>query len=499
GVVVTHRNVLRLFTAAAECFAFDRDDVWSFFHSAAFDFSVWEIWGALTHGARLAIVPYETSRDPHRFHDFLATNAVTVLSQTPSAFYQLREADRDRAPLEQLRYIVFGGEALVFAKLRRWFERYGDAQPVLVNMYGITETTVHVTWRQMRQQDCEHRGSLIGRPLRDLSLYALMANGEPCPVGVVGELFVGGAGVSQGYLDRPALQAERFVANPFGDGRLYRTGDLGRFLDSGELEFLGRADHQVKIRGFRIELGEIETALVACAGVRECLVAAVERDADDVRLVAYVVAESEARDANTLRQAIARELPDYMLPSPILFLDELPLTRNGKLDRAALPAPWPDPVAATAAGEPADSARDSSSAGTAGIAEHLAQGRIEQALTLLWKELLQIANVGLDDNFFDLGGHSLLIVRAHGRLGMVLDKPLAIADLFQFSTIRTLAAHIRGLDSRTEDLSPPQPGASLPSGNQSSPGQSDAGRGQERRKRMEQAARRRRGRKGPRS
>jgi pristinamycin I synthase-3/4 len=297
GVTVTHGNVVRLFAATQDYFAFNERDVWTLFHSYAFDFSVWEMWGALVHGGQLVIVPFWASRSPEGFYELLCRERVTVLNQTPSAFRQLSQID-ERSPgdVQQglaLRLVIFGGEALDFESLRQWFQDHGDEQPELVNMYGITETTVHVTWRRVRKADLgPSTGSLIGRPIADLRGYVLDQHMELLPAGVPGELYVGGAGVARGYLGRPELTAERFVADPFTSkqgARLYRTGDLVRYRAQNELEYLGRVDQQVKIRGFRIEPGEIETALEQHAEVREAVVICNEEVAGEPRLIAYIV------------------------------------------------------------------------------------------------------------------------------------------------------------------------------------------------------------------
>ncbi|MDX2093988.1 MAG: amino acid adenylation domain-containing protein, partial [Kofleriaceae bacterium] len=285
GVMITHGNATRLFAATEAWYGFSERDVWTLFHSYAFDFSVWEIWGALLYGGRLVVVPHQTTRSPDEFRALLAAEGVTVLNQTPSAFYELIRADAEAQTPLALRLIIFGGEALSFAKLGPWFERHGDQAPVLVNMYGITETTVHVTYRPLVADDVRSRAnSAIGEAIADLTLYVLDQHLELVPIGVAGELFVGGAGLARGYLNRPELTAERFIVNPFGPGRLYRTGDLARWLPDGELDYLGRIDHQVKIRGFRIELGEIEAVLAAHATVREVVVLAREDVPGDKRL-----------------------------------------------------------------------------------------------------------------------------------------------------------------------------------------------------------------------
>jgi nonribosomal peptide synthetase DhbF len=263
GVVVTHQNVVRLFGSTQEWFQFGADDVWTQFHSYGFDFSVWEIWGALLYGGRLVMVPYLMSRSPGEFWELLVRQGVTVLNQTPSAFYQLMKADQEVGKDIEglaLRYVIFGGEALEHGRLGEWYERYGESRPRLVNMYGTTETTVHVSYVELDRSAVESRHSIIGRGIADLRVYVLEKSLKPVPVGVVGELYIAGAGMARGYLRRAGLTAERFVADPYGEEgtRMYRSGDLGRWREDGQLEYVGRSDEQVKIRGFRIELREIE-------------------------------------------------------------------------------------------------------------------------------------------------------------------------------------------------------------------------------------------------
>lgn len=313
GVMVEHRNVTRLFDATRAEFNFGADDVWTLFHSYAFDFSVWEIWGALLHGGTLVVVPYLVSRSPSEFHSLLRSEGVTVLNQTPSAFLPLTEEDQSQERLASLRVVIFGGEALDFGALMPWLKRYGDERPQLVNMYGITETTVHVTYRRLRRAEILERSgaSLIGRPIRDLSLWVLSDERDLTPVGVPGEMYVGGAGVARGYLNRPELTSERFVAHPFVSGeRLYRTGDRARYRADGELEYLGRIDQQVKIRGFRIETGEIEAELKKHERVQDALVV-VDKRGEHQRLVAYVVARpDESEAAHSTHTAHWQELYD---------------------------------------------------------------------------------------------------------------------------------------------------------------------------------------------
>ncbi|MCM3900875.1 MAG: amino acid adenylation domain-containing protein, partial [Pyrinomonadaceae bacterium] len=292
GALIRHQNVTRLFTATEPWYGFNERDVWTLFHSTAFDFSVWEIWGALLYGGRVVVVPFMISRSPEAFYELLARERVTVLNQTPSAFRQLIQAEetvgqRDLA----LRYVIFGGEALEIQSLRPWFERHGDQEPRLVNMYGITETTVHVTYRPLSKNDLES-GSVIGVPIPDLQIYILDGEKQPVPIGVAGEMYVGGAGLARGYLSRPELTAERFIPDHLTSrpgSRLYKTGDLARFLPGRDIEYLGRIDHQVKIRGFRIELGEIESVLCQHAMVREAVVMAREDTPGVKSLAAYLV------------------------------------------------------------------------------------------------------------------------------------------------------------------------------------------------------------------
>jgi amino acid adenylation domain-containing protein len=434
GVEVSHANAARLFTVIRQAFAFGPDDVWTLFHSIAFDFSVWELWGALAFGGRLVVVPGETVRSPEAFYELLRRERVTVLSQTPSAFRQLLWAEesalaRGEEMVADLRLVVFGGEALDPASLAPWLERHGEEQPLLVNMYGITETTVHTTWRRLRQSDLAQPGSVIGRPLSDLSLYLLDGGGRPVPIGVPGEIHVGGAGVARGYLARPALTAERFVPDPFAGGvgglRLYRSGDLARWRRDGDLEYLGRIDRQVKVRGFRIELGEIEAALAEHPGVREAVVVAREDRPGDVRLVGYVSsAASTDPSPQALAAFLAERLPAYMVPAAWVLRERLPLTANGKVDRAALPAP-------VERGE-----------GGAYVAP---RSPVEQVLAGIWEEVLELQRVGVEDDFFALGGHSLVAAQVTSRVLQAFSVELPLRLLFERPTVAALAAEVERL------------------------------------------------------
>src|SRR3954462_9839980 len=328
GVIVTHHNVVRLFTATDHWYHFNDSDVWTVFHSFAFDFSVWEIWGALFYGGTTVVVPYRVSGSPELFYDLLAREGVTVLNQTPSAFRQLIWAEKNAEQRHhlKLRFVIFGGEALELQSLRPWYETHPDNAPLLVNMYGITETTVHVTYRPIRWADVEANfGSVIGQPIPDLTIHLLDERQKPVDLGVPGEIYVGGEGVARGYLNRPELNAERFILK--GDERLYRSGDLARWLENGDLEYLGRIDHQVKIHGFRIELGEIESVLNSHPALRESAVIA-DESTGEKRLVAYVVAREGQPAINDLREFAGRRLPAYMVPARFIFLEKMPLTVN---------------------------------------------------------------------------------------------------------------------------------------------------------------------------
>jgi amino acid adenylation domain-containing protein/non-ribosomal peptide synthase protein (TIGR01720 family) len=475
GVGVTHANVVRLFATTRSDYEFGSDDVWTLFHSYAFDFSVWEMWGALFYGGRLVVVPYWVSRTTESFQQLLIEERVTVLNQTPSAFRQLvasacgpsaglvpkppsaaslssggQPPERgataalrnealgvgpERTELAQaskharataLRYVIFGGEALDLSSLKPWWERYGDSRPRLVNMYGITETTVHVTYRPLHAGD-EGPDSVVGRPLRDLRVYVLDPRGEPVPFGVPGEMFVGGAGLSRGYLGRPELTAQRLVPDSFGGRpgqRLYRTGDLARRKPDGELLFLGRIDHQIQLRGFRIELGEIESVLGQHPSVQRAVVLAKSDRPGHQRLVAYLVftgnaTEEQGEAVRALRTYLEAKLPYYMVPSLFVALEAMPLTPEGKLDRRVLASR-------------ADTPSEGSSAAAA------PRTALEETLSEIWRELLGVERVSTADNFFELGGDSILSIQLVAR---ALEKGIRLTprQIFEHPTIAELA------------------------------------------------------------
>jgi len=424
GVILDHRNAVRLMKNEKFQFDFTRDDVWTMFHSYCFDFSVWEMYGALLYGGTLVVVP-ESARDPQSFLPILSRHDVTVLNQTPGAFSLLVQhaLSGSQRPQLSLRYVIFGGEALDPVQLTQWHAAYPSV--TLVNMYGITETTVHVTFKALTADDVGSNVSNVGKPIPTMTTYVMGSAQGLLPVGVVGELHVGGDGVARGYLHRPDLTADRLAPHAFGAGaRIYKSGDLGRFLANGDIEYRGRIDHQVKIRGFRIEPGEVESAINSHSGVRESIVVARDDASGSKRLVAYLVPEDGAAPSiPELRNSLRAKLPDHMVPSVLVTLDRLPLTANGKVDRRALP----DPGGARA------------QVAAPFIA---AESEAEKKIAAIWQEALGVEKVGIDDNFFDAGGHSLLMINVQWKLKAAFERDVALVDMFEHPTVRSLAEHL---------------------------------------------------------
>ncbi|HET9896546.1 MAG TPA: amino acid adenylation domain-containing protein [Streptosporangiaceae bacterium] len=415
GVAVSHRSAVTLLSAGSAALGLAPGGTWSMFHSIAFDFSVWEIWGALTTGGRVVMVPSDVARVPATFLGLLRDEQVTVLSQTPTAFDGLMQACADAGwPDLALGHVVFGGEALDPRALRPWFDAYGDQRPRLANMYGITETTVHVTWRFVTKRNALSGGRLIGAPLPHLRVRVLDRAGQLASPGVPGELYVGGAGLSEGYVGKAALTADRFVPDPFGPpgARLYRSGDRARWQPDGQLEYLGRLDDQVQVHGFRVELGEIEAQLLSLPGVRQAAVV----PGEDRRITAHVAG---ALSEQAIRAQLTRLLPFYMIPARIESHDELPLSANGKADRKAL--------LATAARQ------ENPGACNGGLD---AATPAQQALARVWHEVLGWAPASLTDSFFDLGGDSIGVIRV---CALAAERGLVI-DVDQFYLTPTIAA-----------------------------------------------------------
>ncbi|WP_228717991.1 amino acid adenylation domain-containing protein [Kitasatospora acidiphila] len=422
GVVVTHRNVTSLIAGTSQDFRFGPADVWALFHSVAFDMSVWEIWGALTTGGRLVVVPSLVCRAPGEFHAQLAAERVTVLNQTPSAFAQLIEADQAEPRALALRLVSFGGEPLDTRMLLPWFDRHPETDCRMVNLYGITETTVHSTWQVVGRAEALAASRSVGTALPGEHLYVRDRHGRLLPPGVAGEIYVGGAGVAAGYLNRPELNAERFLPDPDRGGRMYRSGDQGRLLPSGRLEHLGRLDGQVKLRGYRIELDEVRAVLLEDPAVLAAAVVLNRPDPGDPatdRLDAYVVLGDG--DPAAVRERAARLLPGYMMPSTVTALPALPLTVNGKLDRSLLPQP--------------------------ALAPHAPAGQsVQERVHHAWQSIVG-RPIGLDDNFFDTGGNSMLVGRLVRRLPELgLPKP-SLRQTYVHSTVRRLAALLEELQA----------------------------------------------------
>ena len=435
GVGVTHANIVALLRQAGILLELNSTDVWSMVHSSAFDFSVWEMWGALTTGASLVVADQHTVRSPRHLHELLSRERVSILNQTPSAFAALDAADTAAdAPLA-LRRIVFGGEPLEPGSLMPLFRRYGDNAPRISNMFGITETTVHLTHAELGPTAAGRRaaGTPVGRPLDGVGIRVLDSRLHPVPAGIVGEIYLAGAQVSRGYAERPGLTATRFVADPFARGGvLYRSGDLGRWNESGELEHHGRADRQVQLRGFRIEPAEIEAALRTCPGVRAAAVI-VDHDASaGSRLLGYAAVGATATapaDGHALRDALRTQLPAHMVPDVVVVVAELPLTGTGKLDAAALPRPRFD----------------------SGRGYRAPSGDLEQRIAGVFADVLDVARVGADDSFFDLGGNSMVATALLARLRDETGVDTALPWLFADPTPAGLARRIT--DSRADATS----------------------------------------------
>lgn len=417
GVMIENKNVVRLFFNNHALFDFNENDVWSLFHSCCFDFSVWEMYGALLFGGELVIVPKVVARDTPAFLQFLREHQITILNQTPTAFYNLSETIPEGDQSLKIRYVIFGGEALVPAKLSKWKRIYPATR--LINMYGITETTVHVTYKEITDQEIRIGKSNIGKPIPTTTVYILDSQQQLAPVGITGEIYVGGKGVGRGYKGNTELTSSRFVDNPFSPGeKLYRSGDSGRWLKNGDIEYYGRIDQQVQLHGFRIEPAEIESRLAAYQGVKDAVVVLWNRE-EQQSLCAYYVAEEEV-DVPALRLFLSAFLPDYMIPSYFVWLESIPLTVNGKVDRQALPAPS------------ITLEKDRAAPGN----------ELERQLVKIYEEVLGVANIGINDNFFFLGGDSIKTIQVSSRLHKE-GYELKVQDIFRYPEIKDLSACIR--------------------------------------------------------
>lgn len=421
GVMVENRNVVNFFTGMDRAIGC-APGVWLAITSVSFDISVLELLWTLTRGCTVVVHGDEGSAN---IADEITRYRVTHLQMTPSLARMLTLDPRAYSALGSLKQMLLGGEAVPAAlihHLRQVFK--GEIH----NMYGPTETTIWSTTCRVEDRDTSVS---IGRPIANTQIYILDPDFNPVPVGEIGELFISGDGLARGYWRRPELTAERFMTIPgLGPDRIYRTGDLARFLPDGNIHFLGRADYQIKLRGHRIEPGEIESVLEKFPGVRQAVVILREDREGDKRLVAYLVAETAGsaaalRAAGDLRAAAGAKLPDFMVPSAFVFLNELPLTGNGKIDRKALLTLPPPNLAFAAASHGAEPSSET-----------------ERVVARAWQLALGIPSVGLNDNFFDLGAHSLTVAEAHAKLEEVLGREIALLDLFQFTTVSALAAHL---------------------------------------------------------
>lgn len=417
GVVVEHRNVVRLFFSDHSLFDFRQQDVWTMFHSYCFDFSVWEMYGALFYGGRLVMVPASVSKDIALFAELVVREKVTVLNQTPSVFELLMSYLTENGSSTELRYVIFGGEQLNPGILANWKQSYPECR--LINMYGITETTVHVTFKELTGNDIQSNVSNIGTPIPTLGCFVRDKYGREVPPGIPGELYVAGAGVARGYLHRDELTRERFTS--LNGARVYRSGDLVRKNHSGELEYIGRNDDQVKIRGYRIETAEIEKMLLGHSKVREVRVL-VKGEPKNRQLCAYFSSDAGTDEQlpASLRSFLVAKLPDYMIPAHFIQIDRIPVTVNGKLDRSKLPSPEtrkaPEPL----------------------------QTALEQQLGSCWAGLLglEVNQIGRDSNFFDLGANSLTVMRLTLELKSDFDCEIAISEIFGRQTVKELAEYI---------------------------------------------------------
>lgn len=436
GVMVEHHSVIRLFEAGTKLYNFNDKDVWSLFHSYTFDFSVWELWGSLLFGGKLIIPSYEDTRNIPNFYNLCKSEGLTILNQTPSAFYQFVDAAiHDGNKIDSLRYVIFGGEALNTPQLKPWFDMYPENKPYLVNMYGITETTVFATYPKALKKSELDRIPLIGVTMDGYTSYVIDKYNRILPIGAIGELYLGGVGVTRGYLNNPDLTKERFVANPFQteddkkrnfNAQLYKSGDLVKLTQDGDLQYIGRNDFQVKIRGFRIELEEISTRLSQMSGIKQSIVLVKEHSDDIKYIVAYYLSEKPI-DSHDIHIYMSQYLPDYMIPSFFVHLTDFPLTLNGKLDTRALPEPTY-------------------------TQEYIApRNEAENQLCDIFAEVLKIdsSKISVNADFFDLGGNSIVAAKLIYNINSTLNVKIRIIDIFMNRTIEKLAELINQHSSKT--------------------------------------------------
>jgi len=430
GVIIEHKNVVRLLFNKRNPFDFSSSDVWTMFHEYFFDFSVWEMYGALLYGGKLVVISAVAARDIACFRQIVINQQVTVLNQTPTNFYYFADEELKHPGKElRIRYVIFGGESLKPITLKKWKEKYPETR--LINMYGITETTVHVTFKEIGDKEIDSNQNNIGRPIPTLKTFILNQQQEPVPVGVIGEIFVAGEGLSKGYVNQPELTAEKFVDyrsnmsyRTYSSKKVYKTGDLARWLPDGEIEFLGRKDHQIQLGGLRIEPGEIENVLLTYDGVEEAAVV-VRRSETGEKQLRAVLAASQEITGDQLRKHLVRELPHYLVPSEFLRLGKMPVTSTGKIDRKILSFINID-------------AEDRSRQ-----VEYVApKTELETQIADIWKEVLNTNKVGIHDNFFDLGGNSLGIIQVNFKLKAVFKREIPALIMFEYSTIASMVRYL---------------------------------------------------------
>jgi acyl-coenzyme A synthetase/AMP-(fatty) acid ligase len=430
GIAIPHRAITRLVLNTNYITIHPGDRV-AHASNCSFDAATFEIWGALLNGAQLIIVPGDITLSFEEYAHFIQQQRIDIIFLTTALFNQL--AQHTPWAFHTVRALLFGGEA-VTARWAHEVLQHG-APTRLLHVYGPTESTTYASWHLVEHVPQDASTIPIGRPISNTQIYLLNERLHPVPIGVAGELYIGGEGLARGYVNQPAMTADKFIPDPFSvtpGSRLYKTGDLARFRDDGSIEFLGRIDHQIKLRGFRIELGEIQVNLETFPGVREAAVLLRRDHPGGSQLVAYVVPDTDAAlPSHALRDFLRERLPEYMIPAAFVTLETLPLNPNGKIDRNALPMPIDD----------------SSDDLNRFVAP---QTHYEKLLASIWQEVLHRDYVSVNDNFFDLGGHSLLLARAHNRLCERVNHTIPMVDLFQYPTISSLAQHLDRLLAPTE-------------------------------------------------
>lgn len=406
GVIVPARNIVALLNATKEEFNLRENDVWTMFHSYSFDFSVWEMWGCLLTGGNLIIVPRDIAKSYYDLHDLLVKKKVTIFNQTPASFYTLQKIDFEKrgSKLSSLRLIIFGGEALDTSKIQSWFQKYPSAKCRIINMYGITETTIHVTYRNVYRRDPKYLSNSVGKALSGWEISIRNENGESCLIGMEGEMWISGVGLANGYLNRNKLNEEKFIIDE-NNKRWYRSGDLGRFRADGSVDYLGRIDNQVKIRGFRIELDEIKNVLLKIPFVEEAVIVVLNKENISKKQIGAFIQLKEKHTYEEIKKYLEKSLPDYMIPSKIVNVDKIPMTVNGKVDYNSL-------INNTENVKIKDIIKESN-----------------DICLEIWERILGTSISGEDD-FFRSGGNSLLAVELVSELKRKVDNTLKLKDLY---------------------------------------------------------------------